>query len=163
MGKRKKPSPAEEDEPLVFEHLGPSIKTVSKLLAAYDESGILPAKQVMSSPGWTLVRKHDCERKARLEALIEAVSKDRVESSTRVISMSLREFLRAVKTLSPPDDGWPTQAEVAKGLGTYPMEVNRLVKADKLRTNRLTGKECRIDPASILEYCAATGTAWNET
>jgi hypothetical protein len=58
---------------------------------------------------------------------------------------------------------WPKQAEVARQLGKRPWEISRLISAGELRTNGETGHRCRVDPASVLKYCARNGVAFNET
>jgi len=71
-------------------------------------------------------------------------------------------------TVRPKPDhrNWLTQAAVARGLGfpkTQRYKVAHLVKAGVLRTNGKPGRACRIDPASVLEYCEAQELTWNET
>lgn len=68
------------------------------------------------------------------------------------------------------DSNWLTQAKVVRGLGKYmkgsnagQQEVSRLCAKGLLRTNGKNGKRCRIDPASVLEYCQRNGISWNET
>jgi hypothetical protein len=76
-----------------------------------------------------------------------------------------------VKTTDDTSD-WPTQAEVARKLGgennsrefdRLKTTVARLINSRKLKTNGKTGRECRVDPASIFAYCKKEGMAWNET
>lgn len=64
------------------------------------------------------------------------------------------------------DRNWLTQVQVRIGLGwdeNRKMEVSRLCKEGVLRTNGKRGRECRVDPASVLEYCNRKGLTWNET
>ena len=60
-------------------------------------------------------------------------------------------------------DSWPWQAEVARGLKKNRYEITRLIAAGKLKTNGKDGHECRVDPASILEYCSKNGLEYSAT
>lgn len=63
----------------------------------------------------------------------------------------------------PVVDNWPRQADVARGFGMGKMEVHRLIEKGELLTNGKTGHDCRVNPASILEYCDKYGIAYNDT
>lgn len=58
---------------------------------------------------------------------------------------------------------WPSQAEAARRFGFNPMKIHRLIKKEALQTNGKEGRECRIDPSSILKYCDKEGVTYNET
>jgi hypothetical protein len=60
------------------------------------------------------------------------------------------------------DQAWPNQTEVAKGLGTNKTQIGRLIDSGELKTNEKPGRACRVDPASILDYCKSRGVAWND-
>lgn len=83
---------------------------------------------------------------------------DRIVAATETIA-------EAEKIADKTDESadWPKQAKVAEGLGTNKMDVHRLIERKELRTNGKLGHKCRVDPASILEYCEKTGTAYNDT
>jgi hypothetical protein len=74
-----------------------------------------------------------------------------------------RQILREIHH-RPDDAQWPTQVKVARGLDLpNRMSVKRLIDRGKLKTNGAKGKDCRVDPASILAYCEKEGIAYNDT
>ncbi len=69
-----------------------------------------------------------------------------------------------VLPLCPGDDaGWLNQTETARKLGVKRQDVHRLVGNGELKTNGASGRECLVDPASILDYCNKEGITYNET
>ncbi|MHB8955444.1 MAG: hypothetical protein ACYC4U_20900 [Pirellulaceae bacterium] len=58
------------------------------------------------------------------------------------------------------DAAWPKQADVARQLGKERYEVQRLIVAGELRTNNKRRHKCRVDPASVLEYCDRNGVQY---
>jgi hypothetical protein len=62
---------------------------------------------------------------------------------------------------SPDDSNWPTISEAARRFNENKGTVSRWIKPEGLRDNGKHGTERRIDPASILEYCAKHQIAYN--
>lgn len=60
-------------------------------------------------------------------------------------------------------EGWPNQTTVAKKLGTNLTDIRRKIERGELKTNGKSGRDCRIEPASILEYCNREGATWNDS
>lgn len=81
------------------------------------------------------------------------------EKLSSFINRELRS--EAVKRMVQAE--WPTISKVARGLGENKGTVSRLISRGELRDNGLKKTERRIDPSSVLEYCRATGIAYNET
>lgn len=74
---------------------------------------------------------------------------------------AFREILLEIDG-KPKDKAWPNQKKVAGKLRISKMEVHRLIKRGELSTNGEIGHKCRVDPASILEYCDKHGVVYND-
>lgn len=61
------------------------------------------------------------------------------------------------------DSSWPGQREVARRLLRNPGDIARLLKEKKLRDNGKTGRDRKVDPASVLEYCRIEDVAYNDS
>ena len=49
-------------------------------------------------------------------------------------------------------DGWFNQAQAAREADVHPGIICRMVRDEELRTNGRTGRECLLDPQSVLAY-----------
>ncbi len=72
----------------------------------------------------------------------------------------LKRYSPEVKTAD--DSEGLRQVDVARGFGLKPYEVKRLIDRGVLLTNGKSGRDCRINPQSVLDYSARTGIAWGE-
>lgn len=61
------------------------------------------------------------------------------------------------------DTMWPIQAAVARKLDVSPQRVRQMVKSGVLTTNGKTGRNCRIDPASVLAHMPNVNEDLEET
>lgn len=50
------------------------------------------------------------------------------------------------------DANWPTQSEAAELTNVHRGQINRAIKRGKIVTNGQSGRECRVDPASLWKY-----------
>ncbi len=72
--------------------------------------------------------------------------------STATLS-KLRErsvWYEVLKTIF--DANWPTQSEAARFVSVHPAQINRAIKRGKIDTNGQSGRECRVEPVSLLKY-----------
>lgn len=102
--------------------------------------------------------------------VVEAIEKERRANPKMArlkdenVHMYLRETYRKVREWLE----WPTQAEAARVLDMHRAQVGRWIKEGKLRSNGMTGHQCRVDPVSVFqELCdryweeRAGDGAWN--
>lgn len=101
-----------------------------------------------------------CERSSRA-----------IEGDNLNALLFLLDFSNAVEMGSNDDSnqddgdryrGWPKQSEVADQLGMKDQRyrITRLIDAGELRTNNKQGHQCRVDPASVLDYCNRKGISY---
>lgn len=64
----------------------------------------------------------------------------------------LREFARSLGVTIREHSGSLNQTQAAEITGVKRWTINRAVKAGKLRTNGRTGRACRVDPDSLLDW-----------
>jgi hypothetical protein len=57
------------------------------------------------------------------------------------------------------DENWPNQTKTARILELERYKVNRLIKKGVLKTNGKSGRDCRVNPASIVGYGDQESTA----
>ncbi len=50
------------------------------------------------------------------------------------------------------DAKWPTQSEAAEFMSVHRAQINRAIKRGKIDTNGQSGRECRVEPVSLLKY-----------
>ena len=77
----------------------PKLNTVSELLESYDDDGELHGIVKITDPGRKLVFEHGSKTRAGLMELVRAVMDHEDCSYAAVLTMMLRDFLRAVKNL----------------------------------------------------------------